>query len=75
MKQQTKSESSPIPPLLQPVSSGAIDTATLELLARWKQEDATKNPEEVRAAERELTEFKKAMNESRAQAGEPVLFP
>jgi hypothetical protein len=74
MKQQTTSESSPVPPLAQP-SSGAVDTATLELLARWKQEDATKNPEEVRAAERELREFKEAMNESRAEAGESVLYP
>lgn len=75
MKQQTTSESSPMPPLVQPSSNGAIDSATLELLAQWKQEDATQNPEEVRAAERELAEFKKAMNESRAHSGEPVLFP
>ncbi len=72
MKQQTRTESSPIPPLAQPAA--AVDTATLELLAKWKQEDATQNPEEVRAAELELAEFKKAMNENRTEAGEPVLY-
>jgi hypothetical protein len=61
--------------MVQPSSSGAVDTAISELLSKWKQEDATKNLEEVRAAERALSEFKKAMNESRAEAGEPLLYP
>ena len=73
MKQPTTSQASvPTRPQTQ---SGAVDTATLELLASWRQQDATADPEEVRAAERELAEFKKAMNENRALAGEPVLFP
>jgi hypothetical protein len=55
--------------------NGAIDTATLELLARWRVQDATTDPEQIRAAEQELAEFKKALNESRTVAGEPVLFP
>ena len=74
MNHQTTTGSSTLP-LVQPSSAGAVDTATLELLSRWKKEDATKNPEELRAAERELSEFKKAMNENRAQSAEPLLFP
>jgi hypothetical protein len=66
-------------PTVQPLRSvsgnGAIDTATLELLARWRVQDATTDPEQIRAAEQELAEFKKALNESRTVAGEPVLFP
>src|SRR4051794_20061223 len=54
---------------------GAIDNATLELLAQWKAEDITKDPEAIRSAERELAEFKRAMNESRTESGEPLLFP
>ena len=73
MKQPTTSQTRvPTPPQTQ---VGSVDTATLELLASWRQQDATTDPEEVRAAERELAEFKKAMNENRALAGEPVLFP
>ena len=73
MKQPTTSQTSvPTPPQTQ---GGSVDLATLELLASWRQQDATTDPEEVRAAERELAEFKKAMNENRALAGEPVLFP
>ena len=47
MKHQATSQSSP---MVQPSSMDAVDTATLELLSKWKQEDATKSPEEVRAA-------------------------
>ena len=73
MKQPTTSQTSvPTPPQTQ---GGSVDTATLELLASWRQQDATADPEQVRAAERELAEFKKAMNKNRALAGEPVLFP
>ena len=75
MNHQTTTGSATLPPLVQPSSAGAVDTATLELLSRWKKEDATENPEELRAAERELSEFKKAMNENRAQSRELVLFP
>lgn len=61
-----------MPPLAQPYT---IDTATLELLASWRTQDATDNPEELRAAEQELADFKKAMNQRRAAAGEPLLYP
>jgi ribosomal protein S12 methylthiotransferase accessory factor YcaO len=57
-----------------PSANSAVDTATLELLQGWRLQDATDNPEEVRAAEQELTEFKRAMNESRTLAGEPLLY-
>jgi hypothetical protein len=57
-----------------PSADGAIDTATLELLQGWRLQDAIDDPEEVRAAEQELTEFKRAMNENRTLAGEPLLY-
>lgn len=55
--------------------SGSIDTATLELLAAWKQQDATTDPEQIRVAERELAEFKEAMNDNRKVACQRVLYP
>jgi hypothetical protein len=45
---------------------GSVDTATLELLAAWKFEDATTDPEKLREADEAVAEFKKAMNENRA---------
>jgi hypothetical protein len=75
MKQQNIFEPSAIPPAAPSISSGPMDTATLELLAKWRQDDATQSPEEILAAERDLQEFKQAMNESRAKSGEPPLFP
>jgi len=57
-----------------PSANSAVDTATLELLQGWRLQDATDNPEEVRAAEQELTEFKRAMNENRTLAGAPLLY-
>ena len=62
-------------PFGPPSEHGLIDTATLELLQAWRLQDATDSPEEIRAAESELAEFKRAMNETRASAGEPILFP
>jgi hypothetical protein len=58
-----------------PPSNGWIDTATLDLLAAWREQDATTDPEKIREAEEELADFKKAMNESRKTVGEPLLFP
>jgi hypothetical protein len=72
MKQPSTSE--PIVSALPP-SGGSIDTATLDLLALWREQDATTDPDQIRAAEEELADFKKAMNESRKTAGEPLLFP
>jgi hypothetical protein len=64
-----------MPPLAEPSIKNPIDTATLDLFAKWRAEDTTDDPEEIRKAEQELAEFKVAMNENRAQAGEPVLYP
>ena len=72
---QTSTTQPTIPPLPQPAGNAPIDTATLELLAKWRSEDATADPEQLRTAERELAEFKKAMNENRTIAGEPVIYP
>jgi len=57
------------------LNNGAIDTATLELLAAWKAEDATTDLEKLREADEEVTEFKKAMNENRSATGARLLFP
>jgi hypothetical protein len=59
----------------QASGDGKVDRATLELLAAWRAEDATTDPEEIRAAADELAEFKRSMNESRVSAGEPPLYP
>jgi hypothetical protein len=37
--------------------------------------DATDNPAQIRAADEEVAEFKRAMNENRTAAGTPILFP
>lgn len=69
MKQATNVENMPTQG-----GPGIIDTATLELLAKWKAEDATTDPAAIRAAEREVAEFKKSMNASRAESAEPPVF-
>jgi len=71
MKQPSTSQPTQPPPHVL----GSVDTATLELLAAWRAQDATTDPEQLRAAEQEVSEFKKAMNENRVLAGEPKLFP
>ncbi len=77
MKQGTSqpNEASSTPPLVPPPATDAIDHATLQLLDDWRHQDATDNPDEIRAAELELGEFKQAMNENRIRAGEPPLYP
>lgn len=77
MKHQTKSsiEIASAPPTRQASAENPIDSATLELLESWRFQDATSDPEELRAAEQELTEFRAAMNSARAEAGEPALYP
>jgi len=72
MKQRSTSPSA-MPPA--PPPSGAIDTTTLELLAAWKAEDATTDPEKLREADAEIAQFKKAMNGNRAATGARLLFP
>ena len=75
---QTSTTETPMPMHLPPQQhsgTGSIDTATLELLASWRIQDATNDPEQLRAAAKELEEFKKAMNENRAATGERILYP
>ena len=52
-----------------------IAYATLQLLTDWRAKDATSDPEELRAAETELADFKYSMNEGRAMSGERVVYP
>jgi len=73
MKQPSTSKPLNEPPLPLPGSSS--DTATLELLAAWKSQDATTDPEKLREADDEVARFKKAMNANRAAAGARLLFP
>jgi hypothetical protein len=73
MKQPSTSQ--PVQPPPQPQVLGSVDTATLELLAAWRAQDATTDPEQLRAAAEELAAFKKAMNENRAAVGARLLFP
>jgi predicted alpha/beta-fold hydrolase len=74
MKQPTASQLK-VPPQPRGLSNGSIDTATLELLAAWKAEDATTDPEKLRYADEEVATFKKAMDENRAASGARLLFP
>jgi hypothetical protein len=69
------SEAGLTPTIAQPSTNGSIDSATIELLAKWRREDATQNEEDVRAAEQDLAEFKKAMNENRTRSGAPLVYP
>jgi len=71
MKQPSTIQPASVPP----PQIGAVDTATLELLAAWKAEDATTDPEKLRQADEEIAEFKKAMNENRAATGARLIFP
>ena len=76
MKQQTTTTGlSLVPPVGAPLTTGAIDTETLELLEAWAREDATDDPEKLRDAQKELDEFKRAMNENRIACGERILYP
>ena len=52
-----------------------VDTATLDLLSIWQQEDATTDPAKLKAAEEELAAFMKAVNEARTASGEPLVYP
>lgn len=44
------------------------------LVEAWEAEDATDDPAEIEAAERELAEFKANMNANRAATGERPVF-
>jgi hypothetical protein len=73
--QTTTTEPSLGPSIGASLATGVIDTETLALLEAWAREDATDDPEKRKAAQKELDEFKKAMNENRAACGERILDP
>jgi hypothetical protein len=73
MKQPLTIQPGGAPP--PPVPTAPVDTATLELLASWKAQDATADPEELREADEEVAKFKRAMNENRVAVGARPLFP
>lgn len=50
------------------------DTATLALLAAWREEALTDDPAAIAAAERDLAAFQAAFDESRRAAGELPKF-
>jgi hypothetical protein len=52
-----------------------VETPTMALMRKWLEEDATSDPAEQRAAEKELTEFKRNMNRPRKEAGARLLYP
>ena len=72
---KTRATAQPSPAFAHSGNGDIVDSATLELLSSWRRQDATDKPQEIRAAERELAAFKKAMNENRALAGQPLVFP
>ncbi|HZT44522.1 MAG TPA: hypothetical protein VFA07_20330 [Chthonomonadaceae bacterium] len=51
------------------------NAASIALLKSWLEEDATADPEEIRAAEEALLEFKRNMNKPRKEAGARLLYP
>jgi len=81
MRQPLPSESPEVGPAARlpangtPSTAQSVDETTLELLAGWQREDATADPAGRQAAEEELAEFKKAVNDARASSGEPPVYP
>ncbi len=51
------------------------DAASIALLQSWLAEDATNDPEEIRAAQKQLDEFKRAINAERERAGARQIYP
>ncbi len=46
------------------------DSATIDLMNRWRRQDITGNPESIARAQAEVEEFKRRMNENRIMSGE-----
>lgn len=51
------------------------NAASIALLQTWLAEDATDDPDELAAAERELEEFKRGINAERERAGAGRVYP
>ncbi len=64
-----------LPGSATPSAPPSVDTATLDLLSIWQQEDATTDPAQLKAAEEELAAFMQAVNEARTASGEPLVYP
>ena len=47
----------------------------IALLQSWQDQDATDDPAEFLAAEEELADFKRSMNENRLATGERLVYP
>ncbi len=63
---------------LPPVEIGEQDHATLTLLAQWDAEDATGDPNEIDYRQKELNDYKQAINANRSQSEGPnsrTIFP
>ena len=75
VKHLTTPQASPVPLPSARLNTESVDSPTLELLASWRKQDKTSNPEELIASEDELASFKKSMNENRARVGAPPLYP
>jgi hypothetical protein len=57
-----------------PAAPQIEEDQTEQLLERWATEDATDDPEEIAAAERDLAAFKADMNTNRALSGERPVY-
>jgi len=64
-----------LPPGATPSVAESVDTATLDLLSLWQEEDATADPAQLRAAEADLAAFMKNLTEARKASGEPLVYP
>ncbi len=53
----------------------AENAAAIALLKSWREQDWTEDPDELRKAEEELGEFKRALNATRLSSGERPIFP
>lgn len=75
MNRETRQNGEPLAQLPPSPPTVEIDRSTLRLLEQWKTEDETSDAAELLAAEREVAEFKEAMDKSRILAGELPLYP
>ena len=49
--------------------------ATIALLRKWREEDATDDPDEIARRNKEWEEFRDAMNETARMCGRPPVYP
>jgi hypothetical protein len=73
MPQQHTKEPVNTPDSASPYAGTAENESTIALLEQWAAEDATDDPNAIAQAERELSEFKTALNANRPP--DRPLFP